>query len=222
SSTNTSSWCDFVTSLATESDTWEASVSSRLIDSARCRIWWSTRRARILAQHIPRITTLNGNAVASAADCNATSPPASSRAAATAPSSTANVTRDQMGGFGCPPEASISITSEPESEEVMKKIATRKIAITEKMLPSGRFPSASKMALSTTRFPSASTFCDTMSTPPKNCSYSPVPPRTENHRKPTMLGTSNTPVMNSRIVRPREMRAMNTPTNGDQAIHQPQ
>ena len=35
-------------------------------------------------------------------------------------------------------------------------------------------------------------------------------------------GTSSTPTTNSRIVRPRDTRAMNMPTKGDQAIHQPQ
>ncbi|MNI52410.1 hypothetical protein D3C73_1071870 [compost metagenome] len=42
----------------------------------------------------------------------------------------------------------------------------------------------------------------------------------QNSVKPA--GTSSTPVTNSRIVRPREMRAMNMPTKGDHAIHQPQ
>src|SRR5699024_12569868 len=49
-----------------------------------------------------------------------------------------------------------------------------------------------------------------------------LPPSTENHRKVTSVGTSNTPETNSRTVRPREIRAMNTPTNGDQEIHQTQ
>ncbi|MOA57473.1 hypothetical protein D3C78_1816600 [compost metagenome] len=35
-------------------------------------------------------------------------------------------------------------------------------------------------------------------------------------------GISNTPKTNSRMVRPREIRAMNSPTNGDHAIHQAQ
>ena len=35
-------------------------------------------------------------------------------------------------------------------------------------------------------------------------------------------GTSNTPMMNSRNERPRDTRATNIPTKGDQAIHQPQ
>ncbi len=47
-------------------------------------------------------------------------------------------------------------------------------------------------------------------------------PKTVIHRRATDEGTSKTPKRNSRIVRPREMRAMNMPTKGDQAIHQPQ
>lgn len=42
----------------------------------------------------------------------------------------------------------------------------------------------------------------------------------QNSVKPA--GTSSTPLTNSRMVRPREMRAMNRPTKGDHAIHQPQ
>ncbi|MNC67623.1 hypothetical protein D3C75_1181330 [compost metagenome] len=47
-------------------------------------------------------------------------------------------------------------------------------------------------------------------------------PKTVIHRKVKAVGTSSTPMTNSRTVRPREMRAMNMPTNGDQAIHQAQ
>ena len=36
------------------------------------------------------------------------------------------------------------------------------------------------------------------------------------------LGTIITPITNSRIVRPREMRARNMPTKGDQEIHHAQ
>ena len=36
------------------------------------------------------------------------------------------------------------------------------------------------------------------------------------------MGTSSTPTTNWRMVRPREMRAMNMPTKGDQEIHQAQ
>ncbi len=47
-------------------------------------------------------------------------------------------------------------------------------------------------------------------------------PKIVNHSAPITLGTSNTAPTNSRMVRPREMRAMNMPTNGAQLIHQPQ
>ncbi len=47
-------------------------------------------------------------------------------------------------------------------------------------------------------------------------------PKTVIHRKVNSTGTSRTPVTNSRMVRPREIRAMNMPTKGDQEIHQPQ
>ena len=49
-----------------------------------------------------------------------------------------------------------------------------------------------------------------------------VLPKTVIHRKVNPAGTSSTFNRNSRTVRPREIRAMNIPTNGDQAIHQAQ
>src|SRR5690606_41852952 len=47
-------------------------------------------------------------------------------------------------------------------------------------------------------------------------------PKTVSHRKVKPTGTNRTAVTNSRTVRPREMRAMNMPTKGDQEIHQAQ
>ena len=49
-----------------------------------------------------------------------------------------------------------------------------------------------------------------------------VLPNTVIQKKVNSTGTSSTPVTNSRMVRPREIRAMNMPTKGDHAIHQPQ
>ena len=43
-----------------------------------------------------------------------------------------------------------------------------------------------------------------------------------NQKKAIVVGTNITPSMNSRIVRPRLMRAMNMPTKGAQEIHHPQ
>ncbi|CAM4525081.1 hypothetical protein NONI108955_43070 [Nocardia ninae] len=49
-----------------------------------------------------------------------------------------------------------------------------------------------------------------------------LPPMMQNHTTVTPLGTSSTPMRNSRMVRPREMRAMKVPTNGAQDNHQAQ
>ena len=47
-------------------------------------------------------------------------------------------------------------------------------------------------------------------------------PKTTIQKKMISDGASSTPATKSRMVRPRETRAMNIPTNGDQLIHQPQ
>ena len=49
-----------------------------------------------------------------------------------------------------------------------------------------------------------------------------LPPNTQNHMKLYVHGITNVYVMNSLIVRPRLIFAMNMPTKGDQLIHQPQ
>ena len=61
-----------------------------------------------------------------------------------------------------------------------------------------------------------------MSAWPVRWSSMPVPPTTANHRKPNPVGAATTPMMNSRIVRPREMRATNIPTKGAHETHQAQ
>ena len=48
------------------------------------------------------------------------------------------------------------------------------------------------------------------------------PPKIANQTRLTTLGTSITPLTNWRMVRPRQIRAMNMPTNGVQEIHQAQ
>jgi len=48
-----------------------------------------------------------------------------------------------------------------------------------------------------------------------------VSPKIENHRKVKIVGTSSTPNTNWRMVRPREILAMNSPTKGAQAMVQP-
>ena len=49
---------------------------------------------------------------------------------------------------------------------------------------------------------------------PDFCTLIAVEPNAENQKKLTKDGSNNTPVKNSRIVRPLETRAMKIPTNG--------
>ena len=50
-------------------------------------------------------------------------------------------------------------------------------------------------------------------------SWMPAAPNTENQIMENRLGPTSTPMMNSRMVRPREMRVIKAPTYGAQAIH---
>ncbi len=88
--------------------------------------WWPSMTS---ARHMPSAAAImireNGRALAMVMVCSAPRPPASRRAAATAPSLLAQNTRCQTGVTGAPPEARESITSEPESEEVTKKVTMR-------------------------------------------------------------------------------------------------
>ena len=61
-----------------------------------------------------------------------------------------------------------------------------------------------------------------MSALPLRCSSMPVPPTTANQRNPKPVGAATTPITNSRMVRPREIRATNMPTKGAQETHQAQ
>ena len=47
-------------------------------------------------------------------------------------------------------------------------------------------------------------------------------PKTVIHKKLNKEGTSNTAIINSRMVRPFDILAINKPTNGAQEIHQAQ
>src|SRR5690554_4671133 len=57
---------------------------------------------------------------------------------------------------------------------------------------------------------------------PKRISRMVVPPNAENQRKVTSAGRIKTQRINSLIVLPFEIRAINVPTKGDHEIHHPQ
>ena len=112
----------------------------------------------------------------------------------------------------------VSITSDPLSAEVTKKTATSSTARVEVIAAPGRFSRKWKMAVDR----SVCTACEIAPAAWPMSRLMAVFPNTVIHRKVKPVGTSSTPMMNCRTVRPREIRAMNMPTNGDQAIHQAQ
>ncbi|MNO97368.1 hypothetical protein D3C76_890740 [compost metagenome] len=109
----------------------------------------------------------------------------------------------------------VSITREPESDEVTKNTTTRTMPTKELIWVSGSSPS---MANSLS---SRAASCTPVKSSPMSWPRA-VPPNAVIHNTETSDGTSSTAIRNSRTVRPRLTRAMNMPTNGDQLIHQAQ
>ena len=160
------------------------------------------------------------------------SPPASSMAEATPPVATPQKTTVKRLGSVAPFSESPPMTMEAESAPVTKKIATRTTASTMRTmrttLCTGMALSRSNRIVSKFRsgVPSALRWTRACAAWPARSarSWSPMapPPKMANQMRETTEGTSMTPVTNCRMVRPREMRAMNIPTKGVQEIHQAQ
>src|SRR5690606_33283290 len=161
---------------------------------------------------------VNGKALAIVIVCNAPKPQAKSKIIATIPSPLAQNIRCHAGVSSRPFEHNISTTIEPESDEVTKNTTTISVATKLKKPLHGNCSRNAKRAIET----SFSTISPSDVTPlfriisiaelPKNVIHISVKP----------AGTNSTPNTNSRMVRPRETRAMNKPTNGAQLNHQPQ
>lgn len=160
-------------------------------------------------------TSEKGSAIEIAAVWRASRPPPARSTAATVPSNKDQKMRCQTGGFVDPPELSISITRDPESEDVTKNVTITvvaiKLTITEKGNESRKTKSAVVM-FSLTAFISVES--------PKSVFRIPVEPKAVSHTKLKAVGMNNTPEMNSLMVLPFETRAMNIPTYGDHEIHQ--
>jgi len=76
----------------------------------------------LIDQHIKSNTIANGRPAIMEAVWRAMSPPLTTNVAATTPSNIAQNNLCILGGFGLPPEVIMSITIEPESEDVTKRI----------------------------------------------------------------------------------------------------
>jgi hypothetical protein len=164
------------------------------------------------------MTKLKGRALAMVADCSAPSPPASSRPAATTPSIAHQNTRCPVVVSVSPPAAMESMTSEPESDEVMKKMATSRMASVEVRPLNGRY---SKKWKSPVEISAAMARPTSPAAIPVSMTIA-VLPNTVIQMKVKPAGMKSTAVTNSRTVRPREMRAINMPTNGAHEIHHAQ
>src|SRR5690554_2072589 len=161
---------------------------------------------------------VNGNALAIVMVCNAPNPPANSNVMATRPSPLAQNIRCQTGVSSRPFEHNISTTIEPESDEVTKNTTTIKVATTLKKLLHGNCSRNANSAIET----SFCTISPSESTPWFRINSIAELPKNVIHINVNPAGTSNTPNTNSRMVRPRDTRAMNRPTKGAQLNHHPQ
>ena len=109
-----------------------------------------------------------------------------------------------------PPEVMISITRDPESDEVTKKVTISTIASSDASDVRGR------CSRKTNRAVGSSVVTAEVISPPRSLSSisSAELPKILNQKNVNPAGISNTPSTNSRIVRPREILATNMPTNG--------
>ena len=149
--------------------------------------------------------------------CAAFKPPPRTKAIATAPSVKAQSILCPTGAFNFPPEVILSITKDPLSDEVTKKIETINIPMTLLIPLSGNSfkKTKSEVELSfKTGIEMRPAFC--------NSSNKADPPKAEIQKKVITVGTNSTPKTNSFNVLPLETLAINIPTNGDQAIHHDQ
>src|SRR5699024_5318999 len=116
------------------------------------------------------------------------------------------VTRGEGSGS---PRCDIELmTMDAESAEVTKNTRIETIASTVVTVPSGRLWSISNNM--------ASAEPESLNPMPVRSWYMDAPPKIKNQIEQTTAGTTMTTVTNSRKVRPREILAMNMPTNGVQ------
>lgn len=156
----------------------------------------------------------NGKAAMMITFCSASKPPTYRRMIAMADWITPQIIFKLFGGVSEPCDDCMPRTNVAESAEVMKNDVISNMAIMEITNDQGSPLNISKMV--------SSVALEAKSMIPAFCVSIAVVPNAANQIILNTVGTTSTPIMNSRIVRPFETRAMNMPTNGDQAIHQDQ
>lgn len=156
----------------------------------------------------------NGRAAMMIVFCKAVSPLTDSNISAMVDWITPHVSLTLLGGVSDPLVDCIPRTNVAESADVIKNDAINKIATKEIIKENGMVLNISKIVSSVERLAKSAT--------PLFCISIAVVPKDENQIAPKRVGTSNTPIINSRMVLPLETRAMNMLTNGAQDIHQAQ
>ena len=118
-----------------------------------------------------------------------------------------------------PPDASVLMIKIPESAEVTKKVNS-KVTMTTESATASSGDRIKLMVLNNCAEMSALTI-EPCATPDSSRSMA-VAPIKANHTKQINEGITIAPMTYSRMVRPRDTRAKNSPTKGAKAIHQAQ
>ena len=146
--------------------------------------------------------------------CRAFAPPTASITEDTPARATPQKMMIFRSGSGLPCWDMDAITSVAESADVMKKTASSTMIAMGVICANGRASRTRKSMSSGDAAPAMST--------PSRCNQMAVPPKTENASTQITVGASSTTLTYWRRVRPREMRATNTPTNGAHETHHAQ
>src|SRR5699024_10637514 len=151
----------------------------------------------------------NGNAAISAAVCSASKPPPplTKRTEAVPAINKPQIIFNLKAGFNEPPEVMDPSTKAAESAEVIKKSPMTATANKLEIIESGNCSSIANN-VSSTSFAAISA----SGKRPANSIFNAVPPKVENQTIASTDGTTNTPMMNSLIVLPFEILAINRPT----------
>ena len=123
-------------------------------------------------------------------------------------------------GCGLPRWVSWELTSEAESAVVMKNTTSMTMTSGAIQLDPGKWSKTLKKMSSAAGMESI--VPSGAISPSRRCSQMVVPPKMVKAAMMIAEGINSTPRTNWRMVRPREILATNTPTNGDQDTHHAQ
>lgn len=178
------------------------------------RRYFSFLSSFIKAGHIAIIIKRNGKDAAIDIVCNALMLPADSSTYANAASITAQATFLYLGALIFPSDVIMLKEYVAESADVIKKIASKQIIIIDITLLNGYLLNTIKTAVSGE---AARSF--TVSKLKLPAVLKAIVPKTDSQIMVKAVGISTTPIMNSFIVLPLEILAINIPTNGVHAMN---